>query len=148
MVMNPFMVRFVGGALGLVAGLAWADHPPLPLGAADVEVCFWDFRSEAPVSKNEADLDSARFCRYAVNRQTFLKLLSPRPASEGYMPGYTRAKVILAPGDVYFVDNSGIVRHGNEKFAMDKTAFANALTQVKEPMPPPKGKPCPAACGK
>ena len=64
------------------------------------------------------------------------------------MPGYARAKVILAPGDVYFVDNSGIVRHGTEKFAVDKTAFANALTQVKEPISPPKGKPCHARCGK
>ena len=141
-------VLLVGAWLGLLAGLARAGHPPLPLEPSEAEVCFWDFRSEAPVGKSETDLDSSRFCRYAVDKQAFLKLLSPRPVSEGYMPGYVRAKIILAPDDVYFVDNSGIVRHGNDKFAVDKIAFSDALKELKKPESPQKEKRCPYAGSK
>jgi hypothetical protein len=142
------LLFLLGVALPTLSTMAQADTGAPTMAASDAAVCFWDFRSESPVAKGEKDMDSARFCRYAIDRQAFLKLLSPRPASEGYMPGYVRAKIMFGPGDVYFIDNSGIVRRGNQKFAIDKDAFSAAVKELKKLPPPAPWKPCHAGCGK
>jgi hypothetical protein len=103
--MNSKLFLFVCGALYLLPILLWAESLAASDHQSSATVCFWDFRAESPVGKSETDIDRPYYCRYTVDRAVFLKLLSPRPASEFYMPGYVRAKITLSPDDVYFVDN-------------------------------------------
>ena len=146
--MNSKLFLFVCSALYLLPSLLWAERPAVSDHQLDAAVCFWDFRAESPVGKSEMDIDRPYYCRYTVDRVASLKLLSPRPAAEFYMPGYVRAKITLSPGDVYFVDNRGVVRHGDQRFAADKDQFSAALKELRKGDQAPKGKRCNTECGK
>ena|ERR1700761_205984 len=146
--MNKRVALLFSAILGLLPDMVRAENEGQVVGSSDVAVCFWDFRAESPVSKSETDIDRPYYCRYTVDRVAFLKLLSPRPASEFYMPGYVRAKITLSLGDVYFVDNRGIVRHGDQRFAVDKDQFSSALKELRKANPAPEGKKCNTECDK
>lgn len=90
-------------------------------------VCFVDFRIGLVIGKSETEIGDARYCRYVIDRKKFISLLVPVPSSTFYMRGNVRAKVSMSDKNVYFIDYNGVVRHGREKFEINKMTFTHAL---------------------
>jgi hypothetical protein len=99
--------------------------------AKEAPVCFVDFRIDLVVGKSESDIGDDQYCRYAIDREKFLSLLTPAPASTFYMNGNVRAKVSMSAKDEYFIDYNGVVRFGDKKFQVSKKNFTNALRKLK-----------------
>jgi hypothetical protein len=93
-------------------------------------VCFVDFRIGLVVGKSEADIGNKKYCRYSIERKIFLSLIKFAPPSNFYMSNNVRAKVIFSQKDIYYIDYNGVVRHGGERFQIDKSAFTKTLHRL------------------
>jgi hypothetical protein len=102
------------------------DH----LSDRDAAVCFVDFRIDLVIGKTEAGIGKKKYCRYSIDRHVFLSLIKPVPVSTFYMNNNIRAKVCLSSNEIYFIDYNGIVKHGRERFEIDKKIFTNALRKL------------------
>lgn len=98
--------------------------------AKEAIVCFVDFRIGLVVGKSEADIGNGKYCKYTIDRKKFFSLLTPMPPATFYMGGNVRAKVCLSVKDIYYVDYNGVVRHGGERFQINKLAFTKALRRL------------------
>jgi hypothetical protein len=130
--MKRNVCMFVFSFFNLILSAAWAFpevQPTIP-PPGDVVACFVDFRIGRVVGISEADISNKKYCKYAIDREKFLSLLTPIPASTPYMKGNVRALVSLSAEDKYFIDYSGVVRLGEKKFEINKSVFTNSLRLI------------------
>jgi len=101
------------------------------IASSEALVCFIDFRIEFIVGKTEKDFQNQKLlrsiCKYSIDKEEFLHLLSSKISTEPYSSGDVRAKVIFSSEMVYFIDRRGLVRYGDKEFFIDKAKFTASL---------------------
>ena len=128
--MNRILRRVVFFILVIMSFSVIAGRDDDPMAGKEAPVCLIDFRIDFAVGRTESELDNPGICRYAVNREAFLGLLSRRPDSEYYENRDVRVKVTFSGDVIYFIDRNGVVRLGSKKFLIDKQKFIRLIRKV------------------
>lgn len=109
--------------------VAIGEGRPVSIKSDEALVYYYGFEVDPIAGLQEKNIDEMG-CKYRINTARFLRSLHAVPAGKEYQKSNVRAKVVVSPTEIYYIDKLGVVRAGTRKFKIDTNLFAEYIKPI------------------